>query len=362
MNPEYNSGQSRFSDVDARLIELALGRRGELPAPPGWREELRRALRQFVAGTRDDDWDPLDREAALAVLSRPLVAPAAPAPSPVGGAELTACLEARQRARPGLAVPLCLRAAEAAPADWRPALALAELAVGERLEQRWPTALAMAHQRLDYATTPPPPGAWQLLTLLYQRTDSPTLAEAAAKHTGDAEVAAWAGRVRRDSGLPANAEALGVAPDREGDYVRAVQRALTGLRLGGSDAAQIEWVERDFPSLPGGPLLRCGLALKRARPAEAAAACERALALQEDCVPARYFAGAAAAQRAQWKPAAAHLRRAIELDPLQRGAWLLLGEVYRRSGHSSGAALAALAADYQKRFGEPLPGRRPAVP
>jgi Flp pilus assembly protein TadD len=65
------------------------------------------------------------------------------------------------------------------------------------------------------------------------------------------------------------------------------------------------------------------------------------------------IAAASAARHGNLKLAGKHLRRALEIDASDRMAWNALAEVLRLSGDNAGRA--RLGADYERRFGKPLP-------
>jgi tetratricopeptide (TPR) repeat protein len=251
---------------------------------------------------------------------------------------------------------LCGRAAQLAPGDAQPLIFLADAYLAESREAQAATAVATAQERMEKA---PDTAAeqWGSLASLYQRVRSPSLAVAAARRAPPAtatEVATWAGSVRRSFALPA-APGADLEPAREREYIAAVELTRTAIGLDKLEtAAQLaKQVKRDFPRLAGGDELQCEVALRQSKLPAAAAACDAALARKEDLPAAHYYAGLIAARGGKRKPAVAHLKRSIALEPALRGSWTTLAEIYRRSRDR--AALAALRTDYQARFKEPLP-------
>jgi Flp pilus assembly protein TadD len=73
-------------------------------------------------------------------------------------------------------------------------------------------------------------------------------------------------------------------------------------------------------------------------PLEALKAFERVLQLMPDNAASEEDAGVACLESGQVEKAAAHLERALELDPLQLSAATALEAVYRRQGKSEKAA------------------------
>lgn len=406
MNPSYSAEQFQFDDANARVVELSLRERSQ----GRWLSDLR----ALIEGTRFAEWDEGDRKTLLRLLrgeaagggaragtgarsgraesgsaaSEPPLPPedakafnqavdhfnahddekAWAALSPLLSrqanhprvAELACSLAHRRSRGPDRLAqvePACTHAVEVAPADpWSPLL-LADAYLGAGRVERALAAIAQGRERLEHAGDALVE-QWRLLASLYQRTASPTLAEEAAHHAGGAtadQVAAWALNTRRRFAIPPQAAALGLSREHERDYIRTIEAARLAISEGKTATATqlIKQLQQEFGKLPAVPLLQCELYVHQGRSAAAEAACTSALKLQEDATIAHLMAGLCAARTGRPKPAALHLRRALELDPTDKGAWTLLAQVYRRSGQR--AALSTLEADYRKQFGAALP-------
>ncbi|HZS39711.1 MAG TPA: hypothetical protein VFF06_22920 [Polyangia bacterium] len=398
MNPEADAQQSRFCAPNARLIEIALRHR----LGDGDEQAMRKEMADYIQSARFEDWDVKDRDQKLAFyLGRAPAAAAAPPTAAAAAGGEGAKLAEPDRALLGKAVEYykvkdydnawktlellvgkyprnadvqnvacvcaaarpagkeraravewtCRAAAALSPDDPQPPLILAGVYLDAHLDDKAATAIAQAHQRLDYKSGATP-GEWRLLAEAYVRAVSPADAVEAASH-GDPEtrrvVEEWALGLRRRDGLPAGA----LPADRERVFVRAFELAGAAIEGGQLDAAAmlVENVERDFAAVPGAQVLRCQLELARKHAHAMEAACTRALAAQEDAVAAHYYLAQLPA-RVPSKAAVAHLRRVIALAPDVEPAWRLLAQAYRLQHER--AALDALRADYQKQFHAPL--------
>ena len=127
---------------------------------------------------------------------------------------------------------------------------------------------------------------------------------------------------------PPAAETPAPAKGSDETYDRTVEAGRELLVEGKLETAiQVaNQLKRDYPNKPGGP------------------------ALLED------VAAGKAAGHHDLKGAAQHLRRALELDPSDRAAWAALAEIARF--RKDAFELARIRAEYEKRFGKPLPGDR----
>jgi tetratricopeptide (TPR) repeat protein len=291
MSPVYLPEQAAYSPADERILRRSLD---ELRRPAAERDLAALAvdLRAIVAGS--DGWDPGDRRWYLELLDRQTAKP-----------------KAEPRAEPK---------AEPAPDAGRAWLESAKALQAKHAVSQAEAALAHA---------PPGPAAEAL---------------AAANL-----------RLRRRFGLPPGAERFGVRPDDEPAYVDGLTEALDALSAGDLRAAgaRLDAAAKRFGAAPGVWAVRCQLDFSAGRRREALAACKRALDGYEETVFAHAWLGVIAAARGDDAQAAAHLERAIELDPDQRSAWAQLVAVREAAGDAAGAA--AVRARYAARFGEPLP-------
>ena len=134
------------------------------------------------------------------------------------------------------------------------------------------------------------------------------------------------GSLRAVSFFSSPARAPATTTDAYGALLEQARHALVVGRF--ELAAQLaRQLQRDFPDRPAGAAL------------------------------VEKIAAAKAAGRGNLTLAMKHLRRAIELDPMDRAAWHALAESMRLAGDRSGRA--RLATEYEKRFGEKLPEARP---
>ena len=203
MSPIWDAAQSRFSEVESQLIELALAKKGTAE----WRLELAR----LVEETPDPDWDPRERDQLRRLL-------------------------------PPRAGPL-LDEAKAAHLD--------------HLDGRADALLLRAERSLAEGDA----AGWRAAAELRRRLGEPTLALEDARRTGDGsavEMERWARLTRRRALIPDDAAGRGLPPEREGEYLRQLAIGEEALRLGRPRvAAQMALqLERDFPRLPAAAHLR----------------------------------------------------------------------------------------------------------
>lgn len=410
MNPTYDNAQTHFCPTNARIIALGMRYRSQSAQPDAPQREMewRRELRAVVGGIGEPDWDPKDRDELLAWLDGRRANPSGPGEAsslPVDDdaqieraltrlqaqgdkdldetwqllqplltryprhtrLHLAACHIVAQRTGAAKDAPLaervCRSASQLLPDDPRPQLLLARshLAAGRENEAR---AVALrASTLLEAGPKEDRADDWRLLASIYQRLTSPTLAERAAGHIANAAaVTDWARLVRRRLALPATAAQLGLPPEREWEYLRSVEQGLVAAGEGRRNVTEqmAEQLRREFPRLPGGPLLDCALALKDGRLPAASQACQMALAQQEDLVTAHRQAAAIAARQHQLAQAILHLGQAIELDPQDESTWGWLAGLYREAGQAE--KLKELQGSYEQRFGKPLGAPRPPTP
>ncbi len=249
----------------------------------------------------------------------------------------------------------CARAAELAPAEPTAELELAaaQLAAGNRAGAM--TALGSARDRMKSASEVPE-AMWAQLVRAYQSASAVTAAEELAPRTGAAaaSVQTWASEMRRRFGLPVDASAFAIAAEDEPVYLALVQEILAltyADQHRKARSAAMAALQR-YPDAPGLLAALCDVEIRQHRFAAARPRCERAIALQADNSWARYLLGIVELHFQRNQLAIEHLRRALADDPGLAQAWRSLAQAYQRIG--DGAALEALGADYQQRFGQPL--------
>ena len=251
----------------------------------------------------------------------------------------------------------CARASELAPGDPGPHILVGEalLAAGDRKGAR--EELLKAEAKIVNL-----PGgaetAWRTVIRYYQAMGSLTWTEdalAKAKLDKD-DVSAGVAETRNRYGVPPGAKF--VTPDREGDLVMAVKKALAEVYASKyADAEKtLAAAEKSWPGAPGLAATRCDLDLRRGNAGAAKAACERALSIYPNESWALYLLGTIAfkdTSLASTKVGIEHLKKAIALDPGLGQAWRTLAKAYDRA--KDPAAREQLAKDYQAKFGMPLP-------
>lgn len=251
----------------------------------------------------------------------------------------------------------CARVSELVPGDPSPHVAVGEalLDAGDRKGAR--EELLKAEGKIANL-----PGgteiAWRRLINDYQRMGSLTWTDEAlakAKLAKD-DLSAGVAETRNRYGVPPGAKF--VTPDREGDLVTAVKKALAEVYASKyADAEKtLAAAERSWPGAPGLAATRCDLDLRRGNAGAAKAACERALASYPNESWALYLLGTIAfkdTSLASTKVGIEHLKKAIALDPGLGQAWRTLGKAYERA--KDPAAREKLATDYQAKFGTPMP-------
>lgn len=255
------------------------------------------------------------------------------------------------------ALAACARASELAPGDPKPHLAVgrALLVAGDKKRAR--EELVKAEDKIANL----PAGAdqvWTQLVKLYLGIGALTWAEAAIEKAklAAAEDTASIAETRNRYGVPRGAKF--VTPDREGDLVTAVKKALAEVYASkyGDAEKTLAAADKAWPGAPGVAATRCDLELRRGNAGAAKAACERALAIYPNESWALYLLGTIAFKDtsvAATKVGIEHLKKAIALDPGLGQAWRTLGKAYDRA--KDPAAREQLAKDYQAKFGAPLP-------
>lgn len=363
MSPIYHSGATRFEDGNARVIEWAVRRRGELGL--GWRDGAAAELRGLI-DAREASWDPVDRARVIDALRiKESARSGVPAPSTNangakgGSSELITCLAARQAPEADRlrAIEADCKFVELREGPWLQLLRAEAYLAAERLPEADRELRAANEQLANAPRGRAKPDAWALLARLYRQRRWPTLAAAVA-HYADPQtahsLAAWYVTVQRRLALPADAAQRGLEPTQEHEYVLSLERAEDAIGQKQTALAEqlIQQLAQKFPALPASKLARCELEFSRERFVEAAAACDAVLRQQPQASSAHFFAGLIAGRRKKPKEAISHLRRAIELDPDRQEAWVSLAAALRQAGES--AAAVELAGQFVQRFGTPL--------
>ena len=260
---------------------------------------------------------------------------------------------------PGVAAPAtraaCARAAELAPGDPAPHLAVAEALAGAGDPAGARAELAEAERKI--ANLPAgAPEAWRRVIALYQGMGALAWTEdaiARAGLTGD-PVAQQVAQVRARYGVPRGK----VPADQEAALVKAVRDALDLVyanKLGDAERALVT-AERRWPAAAGLLGARCDLELRRGQAEAARAACARALAADPRASWALYLSGVLALRDttpAGTRAGIERLKQAIAVDPELGQAWRTLAKAYARA--KDRPALEQLGRDYAERFGQPLP-------
>jgi predicted Zn-dependent protease len=254
----------------------------------------------------------------------------------------------------------CAHVSELAPADPTPHLAL-----GDALAHAG--QLGAAHEELVKAAAKIgnlPKGkddAWRKLIGLYATMGALTWTEdaiAAAGATTDPQIAAAAATVKQTRaryGVPRGAKF--VTPADEPALVAASRHALELVyanKYGEAEQAIAAGTKR-WRDAPGLFAARCDLLMRRQQLDAARVACARAIAIAPEESWALYLAGVLALQNtgaAGTHAGIVDLKQAVAADPELQQAWRALGKAYLRANDK--AAVTALSADYQAKFGTPL--------
>jgi predicted Zn-dependent protease len=252
----------------------------------------------------------------------------------------------------------CTRAAELAPADPKPNFAVgvalldAKDAAGARAE------LQIAATKIGQLKTGQA-DAWRALIMIYQqKVGSLTWTEEAvaqAKLEKD-DITPQIESTRARYGVPKGAKF--VKPEQEGELVTAVKNALSLVYANKYAEANkaIAAGEKRWPGAPGFAAVRCDLALRQTQLEPAKVACNKALAGDPNESWALYLSGVIAMKDtsdAGTQRGIEQLKKAILADPELGQAWRTLAKAYARAKDQ--ASLDKLAAEYQQKFGSPLP-------
>lgn len=258
----------------------------------------------------------------------------------------------------------CARVSELAPADPAVELAVARawLGAGDRGKMR--AALQVAAKKAEALPTPAATAAaLSAVIALYRSigaltwTEEALAALAAMPAAGSgaappAELAGVAG-TRARYGVPRGAKF--VAPEDEGDLVAGIRASLDAVYADKPAEAErlLAGVAKRWPKAPGIAAVRCDLALRRENLGEARRQCAASLHADDGQSWAHYLSGIIALRGPDSAGGIAHLRKAIAVDPDLGQAWRALGKALLRVNDKDGYA--KLAADYQVKFGQPLP-------
>jgi hypothetical protein len=403
MHASYDVAMSQFSDRSRELMQISIDERikpkteqnnaelagrliGYLDANPwgGWVEEERVELATMLRATMDGAaaggagggggagpdvpvppaaYDQFKRAQRLAAQGK--------------SADALAELEALVAAYPGTAeirqaicevhigatgpgsdeaTAACTRASEITPDDPRPYVARVEayLRAGDRVH-----ALALVAKIEERAGDRAP--VWDRIAEIYQAAGRVTQTEAAAKRSMELQKATthplleWAARTRARYGLPPDGKRWKIKPDDEGDYITAVRELLDLIYAGKTAEAQAkaQAAEKRWKGAPGILGARCDLHLRLGETGTAKKLCAQAIAGWKGAAWAQYLEGVMALQEHKDAKAEVSLRAAITADPELGQAYRALGKALQREKND--AAWKTLAADYQGRFGQPLP-------
>jgi tetratricopeptide (TPR) repeat protein len=336
--------EEMLTELKAR-IELAAQGKTAAPVPSAAVAQFTRA--QQLAGGRKF-------EEALAELD-PLIA-AYPGNAAI---RLLACQIhlAKSGPKDATANEVCGRAADLAPGDPSPYLAIAAtLAQGGDLKGAR-AKLVEAEGRIANLQTGQEQ-AWLQIASMYQALGSMTWAEDAAAKAGDdgAPIIAWAKGLRARYGVPRDGKKYKITPESEGELVLAVRGVLDLVYANKlAEAAQAaRKAEKRWPNAPGLLAARCDLALRKNSVGQAKQLCAKAIAEYEGAAWAHYLMGIIVMRNPRnTDQGIVSLRAAIAADPDLGQAWRALGKALARQKDK--AALDEVRAQYRAKFGTPLP-------
>ena len=250
---------------------------------------------------------------------------------------------------------VCKRVSELAPGDPSPHLAVGEalLKAGDVKAAR--AELSVAEGKVDNL----PQGreeAWRRLIAQYQSMGALTWTEEAiarAKLDKD-PVAIEIAKERARYGVPRGSKV--VAPEQEAALVAAVKQAIALINASKYGEAEkvLNAADKKWPGASGIAGARCNLNMQLGQVPAAKAACNKAIAADPRASWALYLSAILDLRDAGGtKSGIDKLKRAIEADPELGQAWRALAKAYGRAKDKP--ALEKLAADYQAKFGQPLP-------
>jgi predicted Zn-dependent protease len=368
MSPYYDTKQASFSPESSRLLlgSLTHWQASDAVGRQAWAQSYRDEVLRFPAAAADAK----SLEAALS-LSERLVA-SSPGSKPMGSTPvetptspsanrdsvesvLKSCDGAQSRSpRADETLAICLRATEVPNARPEAFLLLGRVLLARKNIPEALKDLGRAETLLSASTTDAT--IWVYLAQLYDRADTCTGAERAAKHAandpGAVQVVKDCVHQRRSVALPLGAKT--VPFEREHEYVNAVQQAQRDLDAGRVKQARlnIQDLENAFPGSPAPALLAClsdGLGSNASR---TKVSCTAANEAAPEASAPWLLLGKVATSESRWEDAGKCLRRAISLDETLGEAWRRLAAVYMKLGDSK--AFAELSADYRSKFGSTL--------
>jgi tetratricopeptide (TPR) repeat protein len=269
--------------------------------------------------------------------------------------DLDGCFSAQNRSpRSDATLALCRRAAGSTQPSPEALLLLARVLLARKETSEAVNVLVQAETALSVSKAGVAP--WTYLAQLYDRADTCTGAERAARHASDdpaaLQVLKDCTRQRRAVALPYGA--TGVPIEREHEYVQAIEEAQRDLSAQRAQQlhSRVQEIEKGFPGSPGPALLKCMVDGHGKSLAQAKASCTAAnLAAPEAVIPWLQL-GAVATNEGRWEEAGKCYRRAIELDDTNGEAWRTLAAVYIKLRDTK--ALTELKTHYRSKFGSDL--------
>ncbi len=251
----------------------------------------------------------------------------------------------------------CARVSELAPADPLPDVAMARSweSAGDRGKAR-AALVAAAAKAVAMPASPARSATFTSILGMYRAMGALTWAEEilAAMPDGAAlPEGQWAAGLRARYGITRGGTF--VKPEDEGALVAGIRAVLDAVYADKHAEAekQLAQLARRWPKAPGIAAVRCDLALRKEQLAAARGHCAAALRADDNQSWAHYLAGILALRGPDTAGGIGHLRKAIAVDPDLGQAWRALGKALQRTNDK--AALGKLGAEYQAKFGQPLP-------
>jgi tetratricopeptide (TPR) repeat protein len=253
----------------------------------------------------------------------------------------------------------CARVSELAPADPLPDVSMARAweAAGDRGKARAKLVEATAKAKAMPAS-PAVASVLSSILAMYRAMGALTWTEEVLAALPSAVAAAlpeaqWVAGTRARYGITRGGAF--VKPEDEGALVAGIRAALDAVYADKHVLAdqQLTQLARRWPRAPGIAAVRCDLALRREQLSAARGHCAAALRADDNQSWAHYLAGILALRGPDTAGGISHLRKAIAVDPDLAQAWRALGKALQRT--SDKAALSKLGAEYQAKFGQPLP-------
>ena len=236
----------------------------------------------------------------------------------------------------------CAGAIEAGSESPLAYLALAKTQLADRPNE------ALKNLRRVEAILPPDAKEWGAVAQAYKKLSLATHAARAAAIASETAVATWA----RES-QTRYAVHVGVAPDDEGDYLRALQAALALVYKNdfakASAAAKI--LTKNYPDSVASAFVECELSMHKRKYEEALRACRAVVAKHPKNSWTRYLQGVAHARKKRNDDAVRMLQEAIDRDSTLEPAYKALGQLYRQGRDTR---LAALRKTYKEIFKKTL--------